>query len=25
MIGVWEGMRDGWVGVCRALEIMGPE
>ena len=20
---VWEGMRDGWVGVCRGLEIMG--
>ncbi|KAI8943726.1 hypothetical protein NX059_001705 [Plenodomus lindquistii] len=25
MMGVWEGMRDGWVGVCRALEIMGPD
>jgi hypothetical protein len=22
---VWEGMRNGWVGVCRGLEIMGPE
>ncbi|KAI2484906.1 px domain containing protein [Pyrenophora tritici-repentis] len=22
---VWEGMRDGWVGVCRGLEIMGPD
>lgn len=22
---VWEGMRDGWVGVCRGLEVMGPE
>lgn len=22
---VWEGMRDGWVGVCRGLEIMGME
>ncbi|CAN9346970.1 unnamed protein product [Alternaria sp. RS040] len=21
---VWEGMREGWVGVCRGLEIMGP-
>lgn len=20
--GIWEAMRDGWVGVCRALEIM---
>jgi hypothetical protein len=20
---VWEGMRDGWVGVCRGLEVMG--
>ncbi|KAF1834588.1 hypothetical protein BDW02DRAFT_549907 [Decorospora gaudefroyi] len=22
---VWEGMRGGWVGVCRGLEVMGPE
>jgi hypothetical protein len=22
---VWEGMRNGWVGVCRGLEVMGPE
>jgi hypothetical protein len=22
---VWEGMRDGWVGVCKGLEVMGPE
>ncbi|OAG14447.1 hypothetical protein CC77DRAFT_1099998 [Alternaria alternata] len=22
---VWEGMREGWVGVCRGLEIMGPQ
>ncbi|KAG9195763.1 hypothetical protein G6011_00884 [Alternaria panax] len=22
---VWEGMREGWVGVCRGLEVMGPE
>lgn len=20
---VWDGMKDGWVGVCRALEVMG--
>jgi hypothetical protein len=20
---VWEAMRDGWVGVCRGLEVMG--
>ncbi|KAH9883054.1 hypothetical protein J1614_000421 [Plenodomus biglobosus] len=25
MARVWEGMRDGWVGVCRGLEVMGPE
>ena len=25
MMAVWEGMRDGWVGVCRGLEVMGPE
>ncbi|KAF1939224.1 hypothetical protein EJ02DRAFT_457174 [Clathrospora elynae] len=25
MMGIWEGMRDGWVGVCRGLEIMGPD
>ncbi|KAJ4369680.1 hypothetical protein N0V83_005442 [Neocucurbitaria cava] len=25
MMGVWEGMRDGWVGVCRGLEVMGPD
>lgn len=24
MMAVWEGMRDGWVGVCRGLEVMGP-
>lgn len=24
MMPVWEGMRDGWVGVCRGLEVMGP-
>lgn len=23
MARVWEGMRDGWVGVCRGLEVMG--
>ncbi|KAF2128957.1 hypothetical protein P153DRAFT_341335 [Dothidotthia symphoricarpi CBS 119687] len=23
MVRVWEGMRDGWVGVCRGLEVMG--
>ncbi|CAN9296328.1 unnamed protein product [Alternaria alternata] len=22
---VWEGMREGWVEVCRGLEIMGPQ
>lgn len=22
---VWESMRDGWVGVCRGLEVMGPD
>ncbi|PSN68237.1 hypothetical protein BS50DRAFT_523377 [Corynespora cassiicola Philippines] len=21
--GVWEGLREGWVGVCRGLEVMG--
>lgn len=25
MMTVWEGMRDGWVGVCRGLEVMGPD
>lgn len=25
MLVVWEGMRDGWVGVCRGLEVMGPD
>jgi len=25
MVRVWEGMRDGWVGVCRGLEVMGVE
>ncbi len=25
MVPVWEGMKDGWVGVCRGLEVMGPE
>ncbi|KAF1844846.1 uncharacterized protein K460DRAFT_336595 [Cucurbitaria berberidis CBS 394.84] len=25
MVAVWDGMRDGWVGVCRGLEIMGPD
>lgn len=25
MMRVWEGMRDGWVGVCRGLEVMGPD
>ncbi|CAO2648313.1 Nn.00g075800.m01.CDS01 [Neocucurbitaria sp. VM-36] len=25
MVAVWEGMRDGWVGVCRGLEVMGPD
>jgi len=25
MVRVWEGMRDGWVGVCRGLEVMGPD
>ncbi|KAF2826572.1 hypothetical protein CC86DRAFT_370525 [Ophiobolus disseminans] len=24
MTTVWDGMRDGWVGVCRGLEVMGP-
>jgi len=23
MVAVWEAMRDGWVGVCRGLEVMG--
>lgn len=22
---VWESLRDGWVGVCRGLEVMGPD
>lgn len=22
---VWESMRDAWVGVCRGLEVMGPD
>ncbi|KAH7073480.1 PX-associated-domain-containing protein [Paraphoma chrysanthemicola] len=22
---VWDGMKDGWVGVCRGLEVMGPD
>jgi len=25
MATVWDGMRDGWVGVCRGLEVMGPD
>jgi hypothetical protein len=25
MVAVWEGMKDGWVGVCRGLEVMGPD
>ncbi|KAL5116666.1 hypothetical protein ACEQ8H_005415 [Pleosporales sp. CAS-2024a] len=25
MTKIWEGMRDGWVGVCRGLEVMGAE
>ncbi|KAL6707106.1 hypothetical protein ACN47E_004858 [Coniothyrium glycines] len=25
MLAVWENMRDGWVGVCRGLEVMGPD
>jgi hypothetical protein len=25
MMSVWDGMRDGWVGVCRGLEVMGPD
>jgi hypothetical protein len=25
MITIWDGMRDGWVGVCRGLEVMGPD
>jgi hypothetical protein len=24
MTAIWEGVRDGWVGVCRGLEVMGP-
>jgi hypothetical protein len=24
MTKIWDGMRDGWVGVCRGLEVMGP-
>ncbi|KAF2280445.1 uncharacterized protein EI97DRAFT_498619 [Westerdykella ornata] len=22
---VWYGMRDGWIGVCKGLEVMGPD
>ena len=22
---IWDGMRDVWVGVCRGLEVMGPD
>jgi hypothetical protein len=25
MAKIWDGMRDGWVGVCRGLEVMGPD
>jgi hypothetical protein len=25
MVTVWESMRDGWVGVCRGLEVMGSD
>jgi hypothetical protein len=25
MVTVWEAMRDGWVGVCRGLEVMGSD
>ncbi|KAF2633199.1 hypothetical protein BU25DRAFT_426813 [Macroventuria anomochaeta] len=25
MMTVWEAMRDGWVGVCRGLEVMGSD
>lgn len=25
MTRIWDGMRDGWVGVCRGLEVMGPD
>jgi hypothetical protein len=25
MTRIWEGMKDGWVGVCRGLEVMGPD
>jgi hypothetical protein len=25
MTKIWDGMRDGWVGVCRGLEVMGPD
>ncbi|KAH8716913.1 PX-associated-domain-containing protein [Phaeosphaeriaceae sp. PMI808] len=25
MRAIWDGMRDGWVGVCRGLEVMGPD
>lgn len=25
MATVWEAMRDGWVGVCRGLEVMGSD
>jgi hypothetical protein len=25
MMKIWDGMRDGWVGVCRGLEVMGPD
>lgn len=25
MRAIWDAMRDGWVGVCRGLEVMGPD
>ncbi|KAF1363771.1 hypothetical protein EJ07DRAFT_101809 [Lizonia empirigonia] len=25
MVAVWDAMRDGWVGVCRGLEVMGSD
>tara|TARA_R110002003_G_scaffold141_32_gene13126 strand:- start:7708 stop:9126 length:1419 start_codon:yes stop_codon:yes gene_type:complete len=25
IMAVWDGMKDGWVGVCRGLEVMGPD
>lgn len=24
MTAIWDGMRDGWVNVCKGLEVMGP-